>query len=70
MESQTLIFNDEIIAFKQTGVGSECDNVIEIGDFDTALNSVQKIIDEDVEVDYKGAQEILEDLEQKNLIKK
>lgn len=57
--------NGEIIAFKQTGVGSECDNVIEIGNLDIALKSMDSILDDDINVNYKEAETTLDDMNKK-----
>ncbi|MBE6139180.1 MAG: hypothetical protein E7174_01555 [Firmicutes bacterium] len=69
LESKTLMYEGEIIAFKQTGVGSECDNVIQIGKLDKALIPVDSILNEDVNIKYNETEKILDTVKQK-IIKK
>jgi len=63
------MYEGEIIAFKQTGVGSECDNVIQIGKLDKALIPVDSILNEDVNIKYNETEKILDTVKQK-IIKK
>jgi len=69
LESKTLVYDGEIIAFKQTGVGSECDNVIQIGKLDNALIPVDSILNEDINIKYNETENVLSNVKQK-IIKK
>lgn len=69
LESTTLLFNGDVIAFKQTGVGSDSDNVVQIGGVDKAVIPVSNIINKDINTNHQGAEKILEDMKQKRLIK-
>ena len=69
LESKALVYEGEIIAFKQTGVGSECDNVIQIGKLDNALIPVNSILNEDINIEYNETESVLNNVKQK-IIKK
>lgn len=69
LESKTLIYEGEIIAFKQTGVGSECYNVIQIVKLDKTLIPVNSILNEDVNIKYNETEKVLDNVKQK-IIKK
>lgn len=69
LESKTLMYDGEIIAFEQTGVGSECDNVIQIGKLDNALIPVNSILNEDINIKYNETESVLNNVKQK-IIKK
>lgn len=69
LESKTLMYDGKIIAFKQTGVGSECDNVIQIGKLDNTLIPVNLILNEDINIKYNETENVLSNVKQK-IIKK
>lgn len=69
LESKTLMYDGKIIAFKQTGVGSECDNVIQIGKLDKTLIPINSILNEDVNIKYNETEKVLDNVKQK-IIKK
>ena len=74
MSSIAIFHNDELVAYKQTGVGSECENVMNatIGDVDIALNTIEDLdlLEETVELSYMDLYEYQEKLnESKEKIK-
>lgn len=69
LESKTLMYDGEIIAFKQTGVGSECNNVIQIGKLDITLIPVNSILNRDINIKYNETKMVLDNVKQK-IIKK
>lgn len=62
IEAVALLYEDEVIAFKQTGVGSDCENVTKtfIGDIDSAIYGVDTILSSDTEYEYDEIIELLD----------
>lgn len=59
--STAIYYDDELICFKQTGAGSECDNIedLTIGDVDLALTTLEEenIITETTKCSYEDLKE-------------
>lgn len=73
MSSVAIYYGDELVAYKQTGVGSDCENVIEstVGDVDLALSKVSDLglLVETKLVDSKELYDLQEELNDNKKIK-
>ena len=61
LESVSIIYDGVLASYKQTGCGSNCKNIINIGNIDDCIVDLDNVYDKDINIKYKDKDKIIDE---------
>lgn len=61
LEAVSIIYDGVLVGFKQTGIGSYCKNITNIGNVENCIIDLDNVYDKDINIKYKDKDKILEE---------